>query len=93
MQINVWKSICPGIFNNAYFTKVYPIDYKIKAVYALKLFCQEFGVTEKITSDCSKEQASKGTIFMKKFHSKALIITSLSLNFTTIIQLRVSSGK
>ena len=77
----------------SYFAKVYPMDYKRKVGDSLKPFFQEFGVTEKITSDCSKEQASKGTIFMKNVHSKALIITSLSLNFTTIIQLRVSSGK
>ena len=52
------------------------MDYNRKSGYALKLFCQEFGVPEKLTFDGSKEQACK-----------ALIITSVSLTFTTRIQL------
>ena len=45
--------------------KFYPIYSKIKSVYAMKLFCQEFGVPEKLTFYGSKEQACKGTIFIK----------------------------
>ena len=32
---------------------------------ALKIFCQEFGVPERLISDGSKEQTKKGTQFMK----------------------------
>ena len=42
------------------------MDSKKKAGDALRLFCQEFGVPEKLTFDGSKEQTSKGTTFMKQ---------------------------
>ena len=45
--------------NKSYFAKIYPMDSKRKAGDALKLFCQEFGVPEKLTFDGSKEQRSK----------------------------------
>ena len=41
------------------------MDYKSKARDALKLFCQDFDVPEKLSFDGSKEQACKGTTFMK----------------------------
>ena len=41
------------------------MDFKSKARYALELLCQYFGVPEKINFDGSKEQACKGTKFMK----------------------------
>ena len=44
---------------------VYPTNYKNKFGDALKMFCQEFGVPEKITFDGLKEQACKGTIFFE----------------------------
>ena len=44
------------------------MDSMIKAEDALKLFCQEFGVPKKLTFDSSKEQACKGTTFMKEVH-------------------------
>ena len=36
------------------------MDSKLKAGDALKLFCQEFGVPEKLTFEGSKEQGEKG---------------------------------
>ena len=52
--------------NKQYFSHIYPMDKKSKAGDALKLFCQEFGVPERLTFDGSKEQTSKGTEFMKQ---------------------------
>ena len=52
--------------NKAYFSRVYPMDSKRKAGDALRLFCQEFGVPERLTFDGSKEQTCKGTMFMKQ---------------------------
>jgi hypothetical protein len=46
--------------NKAYFSCIYPMDSKSKACDALRLFCQEFGVPEKLTFDGSKEQTMKG---------------------------------
>ena len=52
--------------NKAYFSRIYPMDTKSKAGNALRLFCQEFGVPERLTFDGSKEQTCKGTAFMKQ---------------------------
>lgn len=52
--------------NKSYFSRIYPMDRKSKAGDALRLFCQEFGVPEKLTFDGSKEQNGKGTEFMKQ---------------------------
>ena len=52
--------------NKSYFSRIYPMDSKRKAGEALRLFCQEFGVPEKLTFDGSKEQTGKGTQFMKQ---------------------------
>ena len=52
--------------NKQYFAKFYPMDSKSKAGEALKLFCKEFGVPEKLVFDGSKEQNMKGTEFMKQ---------------------------
>ena len=52
--------------NKQYFSKIYPMDSKSKAGDALKLFCQEFGVPERLTFDGSKEQTCKGTEFMNQ---------------------------
>jgi len=56
------------IANKAYFSRVYPMDSKSKAGDALRLFCQEFGVPEKLTFDGSKEQSEPGTEFMRQMH-------------------------
>ena len=42
------------------------MDSKTKAGDALRLFCQEFGVPERLTFDGSKEQSMPGTQFMKQ---------------------------
>ena len=52
--------------NKSYFSRIYPMDSKGKAGNALRVFCQEFGIPEKLTFDGSKEQCMKGTEFMKQ---------------------------
>lgn len=52
--------------NTGYFAAIYPMDSKGKAGDALKTFCAEFGVPEKLTFDGSKEQTARGTEFMKQ---------------------------
>jgi len=52
--------------NKSYFSRIYPMDSKGKAGDALRLFCQEFGVPERLTFDGSREQTGKGTQFMKQ---------------------------
>ena len=55
--------------NKAYFSRIYPMDSKGKAGDALRIFCQEFGVPEKLTFDGSKEQTEKNTQFMKQIRT------------------------
>ena len=55
--------------NKSYFARIYPMDSKKKAGNALRLFCQEFGVPERLTFDGSKEQTKKGTEFMKQIRT------------------------
>ena len=55
--------------NKHYFSRIYPMDSKRKAGDALRLFCQEFGVPEKLTFDGSKEQTEKNTEFMKQIRT------------------------
>jgi hypothetical protein len=52
--------------NKGYFSRIYPMNSKKKAGDALQLFCQEFGVPERLTFDGSKEQKEPGTEFMKQ---------------------------
>ena len=52
--------------NKGYFACIYPMDSKSKAGDALKTFCTEFGVPDKLTFDGSKEQTGKGTEFMRQ---------------------------
>jgi len=40
--------------NKSYFARLYPMDSKEKAGDALRLFCQDFGVPERLTFDDSK---------------------------------------
>lgn len=49
--------------NKDYFSVIYPMDLKSKAGDALRTFCSEFGVPERLTFDGSKEQTEKGTEF------------------------------
>ena len=58
--------------NKSYFAKIYPMDSKSKCGEALKIFCQEFGVPERLTFDGSKEQTKKGTSFMKQVRSNGI---------------------
>ena len=55
--------------NKAYFSRIYPMDSKRKAGDALRLFCSEFGVPEKLIFDGSKEQNGKDTEFMKQIRT------------------------
>ena len=55
--------------NKAYFSKIYPMDSKTKAGDALRVFCNEFGVPERLTFDGSKEQCMPGTKFMKQIRT------------------------
>ena len=50
--------------NKSYFAAIYPMDSKGKAGEALIIFCQEFGVPDKLTFDGSQEQNGKQTEFM-----------------------------
>jgi len=47
--------------NRIDFATVYPMDTKRKAGVALRTFCQEFGVPDRLTCDGSKEQNGKKT--------------------------------
>ena len=58
--------------NKAYFSRIYPMDSKRKAGDALKMFCQEFGIPEKLTFDGSKEQTKKNTTFMKQIRQHGI---------------------
>ena len=55
--------------NKAYFSRIYPMDSKRKAGDALRLFCSEFGVPEKLIFDGSKEQNGKDTEFMRQIRT------------------------
>ena len=50
--------------NKSYFAAIYQMDSKGKAGEALRIFFQEFGVPDKLTSDGSQEQNGKRTEFM-----------------------------
>jgi hypothetical protein len=54
--------------HKALFAAIHPMDSKSKAGDVLRVFCQEFGVPDKLTFDGSKEQTNKGTEFMKQVH-------------------------
>ena len=57
---------------NTYFENAYPMYSKRKDGDALNMLCQEFGVPQKQDFDGSKEQAYKGTKFMKEVHRKGI---------------------
>ena len=58
--------------NKGYFAKLYPMDKKSEAGAALKIFCREFGVPERLTFDGSREQCGKNTLFMKQIRSNGI---------------------
>ena len=47
--------------NRGLFAHIYPMDTKRKAGDALRTFCQEFGVPDKLTYDGSKDQGQRKT--------------------------------
>ena len=48
------------------------MDSKKKLADALRLFYQYFGVPERITFDCSKQQSNPGTDFMKQISTRSI---------------------
>ena len=50
---------------------------KKKAGYALRIFCQEFGVPERINFDGSKEQSKPGTEFMQQIRTHIIDTTAI----------------
>ena len=51
---------CGQVFANiGFFAHIYPMDTKHKAGDALRTFCQEIGVPNKLTFDGSKEQGQE----------------------------------
>jgi len=58
---------CGQIFaNGAYFATFYPMDSKSKAGDALRVFCNEFGVPDRLIVDGAQEQVGKRTEFQKQ---------------------------
>ena len=51
--------------NKSFFAAIYPMDSKSKAGDALRVFCEEFGVPDRLVSDGSKEQTGHKTEFIK----------------------------
>ena len=58
--------------NNAYFAAIYPKDTKKKFVEALCVFCQEFGVPERLTMDGAPDQVGKNSAFMKELRKQGI---------------------
>ena len=58
--------MCSSIYKYGLFTRIYLVDSKKKLGYALRLFCQEFGVIKKLTFNVSKDKCMKGTELMKQ---------------------------
>ena len=55
---------CGQIFaNESYFATFYPMDTKSKAGDALRVFCNEFGIPEKLVHDGAKEMTGNKTEF------------------------------
>ena len=51
---------------------MYTMDSKKKAGDALRLFCQEFGVPERLNLDGYKEQSNPSTEFMKQIITRSI---------------------
>ena len=58
--------------NNAYFAAIYPMDTKKKVGEALRVFCQEFGVPERLTMDGAPYQLGQISAFMKKVRKQGI---------------------
>ena len=58
--------------NNAYFVAIYPIDTKKKFGDALRVFCQEFGVPERLTIDGAPDQVGQNSEFMKEVRKQGI---------------------
>ena len=56
------------------------MDSKRKAGDALRLFCQEFGVPERLTFDGSTEQGQAGTEFMNQIQTHSIDYHILEAN-------------
>ena len=50
--------------NHTCFSAICPMDRKVKAGEALRVFCQEFGVPERLTMDGAKEPIGSNSEFM-----------------------------
>jgi Reverse transcriptase (RNA-dependent DNA polymerase) len=69
---------CGQIFaNESYFATFYPMDTKSKAGDALRVFCREFGVPERLVHDGAKEMTGRKTEFQAQV-SKHDITTRIS---------------
>ena len=69
-----WKSLEGNKYaqvfaNKAFFSCIYIMDSKKKAGDALRIFCQEFGVPERINFVGSKEHSNPITEFMKQIRN------------------------
>ena len=58
--------------NEAYFATIYPMDAKRKAGDALRTFCREFGVPEKLIVDGSAEQTGRNTEFTRQIRTNGI---------------------
>ena len=58
--------------HESYFATIYPMATKGKAGDALRTFCREFGVPEKLIVDGSMEQTGKGTEFMRQVRTNGI---------------------
>ena len=65
---------CQVFANKGYFAILYSMDSKNKAGGALKIFCHEFSIPEKLTFDGSKEQPGPHTQFMKQIRAHDIFI-------------------
>ena len=54
------------------FSAIYPMDRKGKVGEALRVFCQEFGVTERLTMDDAKEQIGSNSEFMHQIRKNGI---------------------
>ena len=63
LEVNIYSQV---FANMGYFSHVYPIYLNHKAGDALRLFCQELYLPEKITFNSSNDKCMKGTEFMKQ---------------------------
>ena len=58
--------------NNAYFAAIYPMDTKKKVGEALRIFCKEFGVPERLTMDGAPDQVGQNSAFMKELRKQGI---------------------